>query len=965
MKLRPLTGKNTKISFMPTVSLKLQKLLIISLVLISGLTLTHYLHNEYSDKAWQVLSRDFSRLASSYADYIETGFQLRIEEINSVKRYFQASKNVSREEFNLFTGSLLDRPGGFKALLWVPAVAPHEKHGLEVRTSQELGKSYRIKGFHPHKKMNMHAAEQHKNAQKNAQKTTPATATKPHALKPSLAYYTPVLFAEPAHKNQHTLGFNLSSEAIRRQTILQAIETGEVIASERITLIHENNDPSGFILIDSVFQPGLVTDTSIPENLKGFIVGRMSANSVMQQAINKLPKNEFVISLFERDDYDVYEVMASHGDKSNLFIAHTAEKEILFNRTIYFAGHQWEIVIRPTQQFIKEHSNFNGTLILFPGITLSLLISFYISTLLNQRAMAQETADQTSSQLITSKSLLNQAQLIAQLGSWKLDHQTQELIWSESLFKLLGLSHKQKPAKIEAFRQLFPKDHLHISRLFQAHINTGADYEVIHEYQLPDKPLQYLKENCTTRFDKKNRPIETVGTIQDITEQKLNEAQIEHLAHHDALTGLPNSILFRESFRQARAQANRNNCKLALIFIDLDRFKIINDSLGHGAGDKLLQEVAARLKESVRETDILSRQGGDEFLVCLTDINSSQKVSQICEFIINRLHATFEIDGKDLGISASLGIAFYPDNATDFNNLLRQADTAMYSAKDAGRNTYRFFSEEMNFDMLKRLQMLDDIRRGLNRDEFFLHYQPQVDMQSGRIVGAEALMRWVKKDGTAIGPYDFIPVAEESGLILQMGSLALSQACKQLAAWRNAGHELSMAVNVSVAQLSTLELLTDVGKLTSEYKIPVSAIDLELTESLLLQDTEKMVLMVTTIKEFGVKLSIDDFGTGYSSLSYLKRLNADKLKIDRSFIRDLPEDADSISITRAIIHMAHDLGLSIVAEGIETEAQHNLLQEMGCDISQGYYFSKPVDADTFTSLLEKQNIITSNTQSRA
>jgi EAL domain-containing protein (putative c-di-GMP-specific phosphodiesterase class I) len=280
----------------------------------------------------------------------------------------------------------------------------------------------------------------------------------------------------------------------------------------------------------------------------------------------------------------------------------------------------------------------------------------------------------------------------------------------------------------------------------------------------------------------------------------------------------------------------------------------------------------------------------------------------------------------------------------------------MYSAKSAGKNTYRFFSEEMNADLLQRLKLFNNMRADIEKQKFFLHYQPQIDLATGKITGAEALMRWQNSQGQMIGPDTFIPIAEESGLILKLGHFALGEACKQLAEWRNEGFELSMAVNISAMQLSQLDLLKDISRITESTGIPPSSLDLELTETLLMQDIEKSMLMVKAVKQLGVKLSIDDFGTGYSSLSYLKKLNADSLKIDRSFIKDMPHDQDSIAITRAIIHMSKGLGLKIVAEGIENSKQHDLLKEMGCDYSQGYFFSRPVDAKTFLKLLKENGV---------
>lgn len=908
--------------------LKLRYTFTALIVAATGLGLTYLAQERYQQRSWEILASDFSRSAHSYTDFIEHNFRLRIEELGSIGRYFDASEQVNRVQFKTFVSDLLNREGGFLALVWTPVVTPHQRHSFEFESSNELGFEYRIKNFQHHGKPSAtHAAE----------------------------FLTPVLFVEPFEKNRSALGFNLSSEKSRLNAFRKAIEERRVIATQRLTLIHQNNDTTGFLLVNPVFDEN--------DKLQGFVIGRMSARQVMHDALTNKHVPDFVIKLLETDN-EKQPMIVSYGNYDDIYSDESATAALKYQRYIEFAGQNWEVQIHPTQSFVDEQLARHNRYIPVVGTLLTILVTLYILMLLNRRGKAESIVARRTAELRDSQFKLNEAQRIARLGSWELDHTSGEMHWSETLYDIFEVSPAGFNVNFENYLSLLSSqgDNL-VREVFNAHIQNHDEYHLIHEFKLPDGRMKFLQEHCETRYDEHDKPVSSVGTVQDITEQKESEQRIEHMAHHDTLTGLPNRTLFKERFLQARSLAHRNAYQLALVFIDLDRFKIINDSLGHYVGDAVLIEVTKRLKQCTRDSDIIGRQTADEFLVCLTGLTDSLTVTGICEDILHVLRQTFEIDEQGVDISASMGIAIYPENDTDFDGLLRKADTAMYAAKNAGKDNFRFFSEEMNTDMQRRLKLLSDMRNDIQQRRFFLHYQPQIDFKTGKIVGAEALMRWKTANGEYVSPATFIPIAEESGLILKLGRYALEESCRQLAEWQKQGFELKMAVNISALQLSQLEFLKEVSEITRQHDLSASSLDLELTESLLLKETEKTMLMVKAVKQLGVQLSIDDFGTGYSSLSYLKRLNADHLKIDRSFIKDIPYDQDSISITRAIIHMAHDLGLKIVAEGVENKKQYELLEQMGCDFSQGYYYSRPVDPDTFYKLLKdngRRNTKTNN-----
>lgn len=439
-----------------------------------------------------------------------------------------------------------------------------------------------------------------------------------------------------------------------------------------------------------------------------------------------------------------------------------------------------------------------------------------------------------------------------------------------------------------------------------------------------------------------------VAIFSDISERKAAQDRIDYLAHHDPLTGLPNRLLLYDRFAQALAQADRAHSKVALLFLDLDRFKTINDSLGHPVGDKLLQALAKRLTEAIRDTDTISRQGGDEFVIVLTELRDTDTVVNIAQKILEHINVAFEIDGRTLNASFSIGISLYPDDGSDFDTLLQKSDAAMYHAKDAGRNTYRFFTEQMNVDALEHLLIQNLLQRALDRSEFVLHYQPQIDLASGRIVGCEALLRWNNPELGLVPPDRFIPIAEETGLIVAIGEWVLHEACRQAQAWLRAGlPPLTMAVNVSALQLRRGNFVQSVLAALSASGLNPPGLELEFTESILINDVEKTLDTVHELQSLGIKIAIDDFGTGYSSLSYLKRFAVDRIKIDRSFVRDISIDPEDAIIVRAIIQMARSLNMVTLAEGAETEVQIDYLRREGCEEVQGFFYSRPLTAERF------------------
>ncbi|MBU4500301.1 MAG: EAL domain-containing protein, partial [Gammaproteobacteria bacterium] len=456
-----------------------------------------------------------------------------------------------------------------------------------------------------------------------------------------------------------------------------------------------------------------------------------------------------------------------------------------------------------------------------------------------------------------------------------------------------------------------------------------------------------------------NRDGKVVGAVivfHDVSESRAMALEMAHLAQHDFLTSLPNRLLLTERFAHAIKMAQRNRKQVGLMFIDLDNFKHINDSLGHAVGDQLLQSVANRLVECVRTTDTVCRQGGDEFVILLAEISQPQDAAQVAASLQAALDIPHLVDGNELHISLSVGISIFPDDGTRVDALMQNADTAMYHAKASGRNNFQFFKAEMNTRAVHRQMIECSLRRALKQDEFMLHYQPKIDLATGAMTGAEALIRWQDPDLGITYPAQFIPIAEENGLIVPIGRWVLREACRQVQAWLDSGlPAVPVAVNISAVEFRHDSFLKWLALILKETGLAPHYLQLELTESILMHDAESSASVLEALKIMGVKLAIDDFGTGYSSLSYLKRFPIDTLKIDQSFVRDIVTDADDATIVAAVIGMGKNLKQRVIAEGVETHEQLAFLQARHCDEGQGFHFSHPVSAERFAHLLETWN----------
>jgi diguanylate cyclase (GGDEF)-like protein/PAS domain S-box-containing protein len=521
---------------------------------------------------------------------------------------------------------------------------------------------------------------------------------------------------------------------------------------------------------------------------------------------------------------------------------------------------------------------------------------------------------------------------------------------NDAFLRIVGYDREDLVSRRIDWAQMTPAEHLAVTeRATEELLGTGTSTPYEKEYVRKDgSRVPVLVGGALFEGSQEKG----VSFILDLTERRRAEERIRYQAQHDALTDLPNRLLLRDRVTQAIAQAQRTETQIALLFIDLDHFKNINDSLGHQAGDQLLQAAAERLQRCLREGDSVARLGGDEFVIGLPGLRDTDDVMRMAGEVLEALRLPFFIDRRELHVSGSIGISLYPSDGLDADALMRAADTAMYHAKEKGRDNYQFFTESLNEAAQRRLNIANRLHRALERGEFTLHYQAQVELESSRIFGAEALIRWLPPEGGTIAPSEFIRIAEETGLIVPLGEWVLREACAQVARWRRAGFaDLRIAVNLSPHQFLRPGFPSLAARILEQSGLPACALEMEITEGVLTMHSPENVTTLEQLANMGIALAVDDFGTGYSSLAYLQRFPISALKIDQSFVSGIGEDSNDTAIVTAIIAMAHSLRLKVIAEGVEFTEQSKLLREHGCDQMQGYLIRKPVPAEEFERLL--------------
>ncbi|MDQ2070697.1 EAL domain-containing protein [Natronospira bacteriovora] len=869
-----------------------------------------------------------SRLATSFEREVDTlTFQLerrleaQVEILMALERFVALDPELSADRFRQFSTLFLERHPGSQNLTFNPRVLAAEREAFEHMASAIHGDDFTILA----------------RDETSPDRTRSADTAREHF---------PILFVEPVRDNRSVIGLDpltipaprAAIEASRRQRLPQA--------SEAFTLTQEPGEQRGVVVYYAIHSND-PSQAGQDESVLGLVTGAFRMGDVISTVLDDLASAGMGFCLLDRDALPgnrrlVGPAQCDQASWNN--VNRHASRELTF------AGRRWRAVFMDHEGFYSRSSQW-------PFWTTGLLSLLVISSLggfllmvSGQTRRVENLVGRRTRELASVTHALSQAQRIAQMGSWELDLSSNELQYSDSLPAVLALDTSSKATLEDLVLALHPDDRPHLREVLHEVQLSPASRQL--ECRLSRDHSRYIRliMECDWSGD---RPYRLRGTAQDVSESREHAREIERLAHYDSLTELPNRFLWMVCAESALKSASRYGHQMAVLFMDLDQFKTINDSLGHAVGDELLIKLSTRFTACLREEDVLARMGGDEFVVLLPRIRNGTDAAVVAEKLLNSLDRPVDVSGHELKLSVSIGIARYPDDGSDVATLIQHADTAMYQAKEAGRDNLKFFESRMNEEARERLYLESGIRRALDRREFILHYQPQVDVRSGRVVGAEALVRWNHPDKGLLMPGTFIPAAERSGLVVPLGKQVFRSACIQQVRWHEAGwQDLDVSINISALQFERPDFLGFIREILLETGTDPTHLKLELTESALMELSEELVDRLRTIRDLGLTLSLDDFGTGYSSLSYLKRLPITQIKLDRSFVMDLPDDPEDAAIAETAINMAGNLGLDVIAEGVETEAQKEFLLERGCHYMQGFLFHRPAPAEALMILQE-------------
>ncbi len=924
---------------MPSLPKSLSISLAAALTLMAGLSVTLLLFVAVSALEYDKMELDFQQRAHQRASAIRRGLDDVVEVVTLTNDLFNSMSTVSREQFRSFTRPLLQRYPFIQAFNYHRVIEAGQRAAFET----ELRRSF--PGYVLHDMRDG--------------KPVPA---------PPRAQYVVVDYLEPMHSNEAAFGLDVAALPMHA-AVQAAVANGQVTATPLMRLAQEPGQQQGFVLLMPVYRHGAATTT--PDQRRAAWIGNTGAvirsTDLIQKTLHAaalLDDQQLAVRVYTGDDVQPDNLIYSQGrPPAQAASAKPLQRWLAFSyhdsytHTFTAAGKPWHVQVIPLPRpFLAHHLGSLSTLI--GGVLFTLLTAAFVQTLAQRSRRVQLLVEQRTHDLQLSEHRFRRLLALSSDWYWEQDAQFRFTSISSSFF---DKGHFERARFLGHTRwEIYPD---------MLTTRWGRDHLAQLEAHQPFSHFEYAlagQDGVTRWFSTSGEPVLDAqgqfggyrGTGTEITERKLSEQRIHHIAHHDVLTGLPNRVLLQDRLTQAAAFANRSGHALWVLLIDLDRFKFVNDSLGHKAGDLLLTTIAQRLQDSVRESDTVARLSGDEFVAILSAYPDTPLSMDATARIMRAVAQPVLLDGKELFVTCSIGVAVYAPDGMPPQHLIEHADIAMYRAKKLGRNNVQFYQPAMNEEALERVRIDSALRNALERQEFVLHYQPQVDLRSGRIVGMEALIRWQHPELGMVAPQRFIGLAEETGLIVPIGAWVLRTACAQAKAWQDAGHgPLRVAVNLSPRQFCEPRLLADIADVLAETGLPPACLDLELTEGLFMHDVAQAVELLHKLKGLGLALSIDDFGTGYSSFSYLRKFPIDVLKIDRSFVSDIRRD-DEAAIVVSIIALAHNLKLRVIAEGVESEGQLDYLRRNGCDEMQGYYFSPPMAAAAFELLLDSGKALT-------
>ncbi|RTL48664.1 MAG: EAL domain-containing protein [Rhodocyclaceae bacterium] len=904
------------------------------LIIAIGLVVLAYLQVD----AWeeQRIASRFNREAEHKVSLIKSRLDAQQDMMLALERWIALTPKPLATDYKEFVTPWLNRYSGTQNFGWSPWVA----HDKRLAFEQEI----RRNGYSDFQIMNRDAAG-------NIFPATEAEA------------YLPLTYLEPIASNWRALGLNVLALPSTAAAVQRTWLSGQPEASEPFRLVQELGSQRGVVIYQAVYADQGKEDMPLGHKVDGKrpLRGVVSGVFRMEDAMNATLEGQTVKGL----DICLLDTGAT-PERRRLFGPENCDRDDWLNTPLQrraaftFAGRPWEIRQRAGADYINPQRGWTSWVTIAIGMgTVGLLGAFLLVTSGSTRRIAklvdQRTAQlaATSRRLEQQQSALTEAQRVARIGSWEWEPNTPGTMYcSEEMRRLLGVVSQN--LVLQELPQLFrEEDRESIEEALRQTLKSACrqtldarpshgpeDIDVVH--------LQIESEWQAGEDGAEDKLLLLRGTVQDVTAIRTAQAHIHYLAHYDVLTGLPNRSHWLSRARSALSAAHRHEEHLAVLFLDLDQFKHVNDSLGHPIGDRLLATVAERLSLCLRSEDLLARLGGDEFVVLLERIEHPDDAGAVARKMLAALADPIIIEGHELSLTVSIGIALYPDDGKDIDSLLQQADVAMYSAKSLGRDNFQYFVPEMTARASERLVLEASLRRALERNEFVLHYQPQIEPHTGRVKGGEALIRWQHPERGLLPPGAFIAVAEETGMIVPMGEWVMKETFAQQHRWVRAGlPPIRLAANISALQFVKADFVDIVKRLLAETGADPRMLELELTESTLMEPDEALIRRLKELRQLGFTLALDDFGTGYSSLSYLKRLPISRLKVDRSFIRDLPGDPEDTAIAVATISLARDLGLDVVAEGVENSDQLEFLLEKGCMNMQGYYFAKPMPVKEF------------------
>lgn len=899
--------------------------LTVALILLTGL--------EIQVAKWehQRLQSRFERDASHLASLVVTRFSDYLDVLQATERVMVAAPGLDQEHFEHFAATWLSRIGGLQGIGWIPRT-PHEKLGALERSARA------VPATHDFRAVDRSGDNQLAPLARRAE------------------YYV-IRHVAPLEGNRRALGVNVLSIPHAAEAISRTLLDGKAAATRTFELTQETERKLGIVIYQQTRQAG----THVASPADGVVFVALRIEDALEGILG--PNHISGIGYCLAEITPEYPAGRRLAGQANCPVAGQPGAGGLtpWQEIFDFGGQTWKLSFAPEPGYAPLHRGWETwTLMAIGLVSTGMLGAFLLSTTGHARRVEELVTRRTGElaeagqRLHAQQAILTHAERIARLGSWEARPGTGEGHWSAELYRILGLEQNGDGSLATLAAAIHPDDRATLQKALREaeERQSATSFDVRLPKAGNNSPILHFSIEAAPG------PGGTAmlrGTVQDVTAIRATEAHIQYLAHYDTLTGLPNRTLWSHRAEQALAIARRHQLRLGVLFLDLDNFKTINDTLGHPTGDRLLSGVAGRLSGCLRDEDVLARLGGDEFVILLPQLNRPDDAAIVAQKLIASLTAPFQIDNHDLIITTSIGIALYPGNGADMAALLKHADTAMYDAKNGGRSDFRFFTPDMNSRAFARLKLENALRRAIERGELLLEYQPQWEMPARRLIGVEALIRWDNPENGRISPNEFIPVAEDSGIIHAIGDWVLREACRQQAAWQAAGlPPITVAINISALQFRKQGFVDRVGEIIQNSGAEPRLLELELTESALMQPTPETETQLATLRGMGLGLALDDFGTGYSSLSYLKRLPLTHLKIDRSFIRDLPGDTEDAAIATATLSIARDLGLEVVAEGVETEAQRDFLLDRQCRIMQGFLFARPQPAADITRLLEAE-----------